>query len=37
MRPIALTSVLTAAAAAVGSLGTRPDSDWYRSLDCPPR
>ena len=36
MRPIALTSLLTAAAAAVGSLGTTPDSDWYRSLDRPP-
>lgn len=33
--PRLLTSALTATAAAVGSLGTRPDSGWYRSLDKP--
>ncbi len=27
---------MTAAAAAVGSLGTDPDSTWYRSLEKPP-
>lgn len=35
MRPLAVTSVLTTAAAALGSLGTKPDSRWYRSLDRP--
>ena len=31
MRPLAITS----AAAVVGSLGTKPDSDWYRSIERP--
>ena len=35
MRAPALTSAMTAAAAALGSLGTKPDSPWYRSLDKP--
>jgi tryptophan-rich sensory protein len=35
MGPRTTAGVLTAAAAVVGSLGTRPDSDWYRSLDKP--
>ena len=35
MRARLLTSALTAAAAGLGSLGTRPDSAWYRSLDKP--
>ena len=35
MRPLVLTSAMTAAAAAVGSLGTRPQSRWYSSLDKP--
>nr|WP_219635471.1 TspO/MBR family protein [Nocardioides ungokensis] len=35
MRAHVLTSALTATAAAVGSLGTKPDSPWYRSLDKP--
>ena len=35
MRPVLLTSALTAAAALVGSLGTKPDSPWYRAVDKP--
>lgn len=35
MRSRLLTTALTVTAAAVGSRGTRPDSDWYRSLDRP--
>ena len=35
MRAPVLTSLMTAAAAALGSLGTKPDSSWYRSLDKP--
>ncbi|CAN5709369.1 tryptophan-rich sensory protein [soil metagenome] len=35
MRPTVVTSALTAAAAVVGSLGTKPDSDWYRSIERP--
>ena len=35
MRAPVLTSLMTAAAAAHGSLGTKPDSSWYRSLDKP--
>lgn len=35
MRPLAITSALTAAAAVVGSIGTTPDSPWYRGLDRP--
>ena len=35
MRPTVVTTVLTAAAAVVGSRGTTPDSSWYRSLDKP--
>ncbi|HEY0949325.1 TspO/MBR family protein [Nocardioides sp.] len=35
MRARLLTSALTAAAAGLGFLGTRPDSAWYRSLDKP--
>ncbi len=36
MRAHVLTSAMTAAAAAVGSLGTKPDSEWYRDLEKPP-
>lgn len=36
MRPYVLSSVLTTTAAAVGSLGVKPDSRWYRRLDKPP-
>lgn len=36
MRRTALTGALTAAAAGIGFLGTRPDSPWYRSIDRPP-
>lgn len=35
MRPLVLTSALTAAAAAAGGRGTTPDSTWYRSLGKP--
>lgn len=35
MRPRLLAAVLTAAAAGAGFLGTKPDTDWYRSLDKP--
>ena len=35
MRPTVLTSVMSAAAAALGSLGTDPGSDWYERLDKP--
>ncbi len=35
MRPLVVTSALTAAAAVIGSLGTRPDSAWYRGLEKP--
>ena len=35
MRAPVLTSLMTGAAAALGSLGTKPDSSWYRSLDKP--
>ena len=35
MRAHLITSAMTAASAAVGSLGTSPDSAWYRSLDKP--
>src|SRR5512139_2983263 len=35
MRATLVTSGLTAAAALVGSLGTKPDSAWYRSLEKP--
>ena len=35
MRPLALTSALTTASAVIGSLGTKPDSDWYRSIERP--
>ena len=34
--PYLATSAMTAAAAVVGSLGTRPDTAWYRALDKPP-
>ena len=33
--PYAVTGAMTVGAAVVGSLGTRPDSAWYRSLDKP--
>ena len=33
--PYLATSAMTAAAVVVGSLGTRPDTAWYRSLDKP--
>lgn len=35
MRTLAVTSVLTTAAAAIGSLGTKPDSAWYSSIERP--
>jgi benzodiazapine receptor len=35
MRTRLLTAGLTAAAAVAGSLGTRPESEWYRSLTKP--
>ena len=35
MRPLAITSALTTAAAVVGSIGTNPDSAWYRSIERP--
>ena len=35
MRPTVVTTVLTAAAAVIGSRATTPDSAWYRSLDKP--
>ena len=35
MRARVLTSAMTLAAAALGSLGTRPQSGWYRRLDKP--
>ncbi|MXG91106.1 TspO/MBR family protein [Nocardioides flavescens] len=35
MRPRLVTAALTAAAAVVGSLGTKPDSRWYTTLDRP--
>src|SRR6478736_2815876 len=35
MRNLALTSAATVATVAVGSLATKPDSTWYRSLDLP--
>ena len=35
MRPLVVTSALTAAAAALGGLGTKPDSQWYRSIERP--
>ena len=36
MRPLVLTSVLTATAAVVGARGSTPDSAWYDALDKPP-
>lgn len=35
MRPYLTTTALTTTAATVGSIGTRPDSAWYRSLEKP--
>lgn len=35
MRPYAVTGLLTAAAAVIGSAGVRADTNWYRSLDKP--
>ncbi|GAA2485468.1 tryptophan-rich sensory protein [Terrabacter carboxydivorans] len=35
MRNLALTSAATVATVAVGTLATKPDSAWYRSLDLP--
>ncbi|MBB6627162.1 tryptophan-rich sensory protein [Nocardioides sp. KIGAM211] len=35
MRATAITSVLTAATAALGAKGTDPDSAWYAALDKP--
>lgn len=35
MRPTAVTTVLTGAAAAAGSAGTEPASEWYVALDKP--
>lgn len=36
MHPTAVTTVLTAAAAAVGSAGVRTDTAWYDALEKPP-
>lgn len=36
MRATVWTSLMTAAAAGVGSLGTDPASDWYESIEKPP-
>jgi tryptophan-rich sensory protein len=33
--PYVATTAMTTAAAVVGSLGTKPDSSWYRTLDKP--
>jgi tryptophan-rich sensory protein len=35
LRNLAITGAAVAASAVVGSLATRPDSRWYRSLDPP--
>ncbi|GAA5036045.1 hypothetical protein GCM10023258_38590 [Terrabacter aeriphilus] len=35
MRNLALAGAATAATVVVGSLATKPDSNWYRSLDLP--
>ena len=35
MRPRLTTAALTVAAAVAGTIGTRPDSDWYESLEQP--
>lgn len=35
MRPRLVTAALTLTAAVAGSLGTKPDGDWYRTLDRP--
>ncbi len=35
MTPYLTTGAMTTAAAVVGSLGTKPESQWYRSLDKP--
>ena len=35
MRPYLTSTALSATAATLGSLGTRPHSDWYESLDKP--
>lgn len=35
MRPHLLTAAMSGAAAVVGSIGTKPQSDWYQSLDKP--
>lgn len=35
MRAIVTTAAMSATAAVVGSIGTRPDSRWYRDLDKP--
>jgi tryptophan-rich sensory protein len=36
MRAAVWTSLMTAAAAGAGSLGTDPESEWYQSLENPP-
>lgn len=36
LRNLALTGAAVAASAIVGSLATKPDSQWYRGLDLPP-
>ena len=36
MKPTALTSVMTTAAAAAGSAGVRTESAWYQQLEKPP-
>ena len=35
MRATVWTSLMTAAAAGVGSLGTDPESEWYQSIEKP--
>jgi translocator protein len=35
VRAVVTTTAMTVAAAVVGSLGTRPESDWYQRLDLP--
>ena len=36
MRATVWTSLMTAAAAGVGTAGTDPESGWYRSIEKPP-
>jgi benzodiazapine receptor len=36
MRATVWTTLMTAGAAAIGSLGTDPESEWYQSIEKPP-